>query len=178
MKRTVLFLCRYVHVIIYVPTMSLWYVVHTRDMKWSTRGTFFVCVTFPLCRYVASVNQALLNPPSYLIKSKSLREQNRSQQRFCQIQQKALSFLSGKESSACQADMKGSVDVHRPSRENFLELLVSLVSLVHDIRDPLPCGSSGSTLLTNKAESPHHQGRSYLYAHTHVRTWKYRKLKE
>ena len=28
--------------------------------KTSTRGTFFVCVTFPLCRYVASVNQALL----------------------------------------------------------------------------------------------------------------------
>ena len=43
-----------------VATMSLCRVVHTGDIKHQYEF-FLICVTLPLCRYVASVNQALIS---------------------------------------------------------------------------------------------------------------------
>ena len=47
--------------------MLLWCDVHTRDINIQHEVFFWVCVTFPICRYVVSVDQAL---DEYLIKNK------------------------------------------------------------------------------------------------------------
>ena len=41
--------------------MSLCRVVHTGDIKHQYEFFFLICVTMPLCRYVASVNQAIIS---------------------------------------------------------------------------------------------------------------------
>ena len=51
-------LCRY------VSAMSLCYAVHIGDINFNINFIFCICVTLPLCRDVASVNQSL---QSYII---------------------------------------------------------------------------------------------------------------